>query len=488
MKLPYSKRVAMAPVKSRNRAAVFNELIDSGRADIDPEADVPGVDSDSGDESAGQDEGAAREHYTDVGKSILRKPKEVTLGPRYRGSRVGRHAVTDDEGEDDPFSKGFEDEESGEEDQPELESGGGSSAEDEDGDTPETDISDEDDELSKANALSFQASQRDEVKLAMRDAPKVAVALAKANQADVEKGRAVKQQRKAFDVLLSTRMKLQKALIGVNTVAAISDAELSSQRQDATDAIEAAESAAFTLWSSLSDFRDELDAAKTGEKRKRAALTPDTPTSDLWSHLQAQEIDSVERRDAILQKWSKKTQEGRDIVQRSRLNNTAPQTTVVDVIRHSLADTPRLLKRAYMPRSCAPVQLTEKVVEDERIYDDADFYGLLLKELLESKSADSVTTSNIDLSFQMRREAKTKKHVDTKASKGRKMRYTVHEKLQNFMAPEDRRMWGERQADELFGSLFGQRLGLSEGMEADDEGVEMGDGADAEEALMLFRR
>ncbi|TKA54373.1 hypothetical protein B0A55_13250 [Friedmanniomyces simplex] len=482
----------MAPIKGRNRAAEFEDLVDGGRTDVDPEAEgLPGGHSGSGDESADEDEGAAaREHYEDVGKSKLRKPKEVPLGPRYRGSRVGRHAVThaEDGDEDDPFSKGFEDEES-EDGDPELNGEGGSSAEDGEDDTPETDVSDEDDEPARPNASAFQASQPDEVKLAMRDAPKVAAALAKANQADVEKGCAVKQQRKAFDALLGTRMKLQKALIGVNTVTGIPAHEFAAQGQDAADAIEAAETAAFTLWSSLSDFRDELIAARSGEKRKRAAFTPDTPTPELWSHFQAQEADSLERRNATLQKWSKKTQEGRDIVQRSRINNTAPQTTVVDVIQQHLADTPRLLKRARTPRSCAPVQLANKVTEDEKIYDDADFYGLLLKDLLESKSADSVMTSNIDLSFQMRREAKTKKHVDTKASKGRKLRFTVHEKLQNFMAPEDRRMWGERQADELFGSLFGQRLGLGEEKEAEDEDVEMGDdGVGAEEALMLFRR
>jgi protein AATF/BFR2 len=154
------------------------------------------------------------------------------------------------------------------------------------------------------------------------------------------------------------------------------------------------------------------------------------------------------------------------------------------VIQQHLSDTPRLLKRARTPRSCAPVQLAARIEEDENIYDDADFYGLLLKELLESKSADSVTASNIDVSFQMRREAKTKKNVDTKASKGRKMRYTIHEKLQNFMAPEERGRWSERQADELFGSLFGQRLGLRE----DEEMVDGVDEVDPEEALMLFRR
>ncbi|KAI7140216.1 hypothetical protein KC352_g29632, partial [Hortaea werneckii] len=116
-------------------------------------------------------------------------------------------------------------------------------------------------------------------------------------------------------------------------------------------------------------------------------------------------------------------------------------------------------------------------------------YGLLLKELLEQKSADSVAASNIDLSFQMRRDNKTKKNVDTKASKGRKLRYTVHEKLQNFMVPEDRASWGERQTDELFGSLFGQRLGLAEdGKEDEDEGMEDAQDVDpAEAGLMMFR-
>ncbi|KAK3642176.1 rRNA-processing protein bfr2 [Elasticomyces elasticus] len=476
----------MALNRGRNRAADFGDLAGAERPDFDPEVDDI-LDGDSEDsDGTGEDSGvAARDHYEDVGKSKLRKPKVAPLGPQYRGSKIRREAVTDDEveDEDDPFNKGFEDEDSDE--APELDGEEGSSAEDDDGDEPETEDSEEDDGPSRPNAAVFQPSQREEVKLAMRDAPKVAAALAKANQVDVEKGHAVKQQRKAFDGLLGTRMKLQKALIGVNTVAAVSQDDLAIQRQSAESAIEAAETAAFTLWSSLNDFREELVAARTGEKRKRSAFTIDSSTAELWSQLKAQEADDLERRHAALQKWSKKTQEGRDIAQRSKLNNTAPQTTVLDVIQQHLTDTARLIKRAQTPRSCAPVQLANKVLEDEAIYDDADFYGLLLKELLESKSADSAATSNIDLSFQMRREAKTKKHVDTKASKGRKLRFTVHEKLQNFMAPEDRRAWGERQADEFFGSLFGQRLGLGEEKIEDEP---MDDGVDAEEALMLFRR
>jgi protein AATF/BFR2 len=66
------------------------------------------------------------------------------------------------------------------------------------------------------------------------------------------------------------------------------------------------------------------------------------------------------------------------------------------------------------------------------------------------------------------------------------MRYTVHEKLQNFTAPEDRGTWGERAADELFGSLFGRRMGLGEDVEEEEVEGE-GEGEEEEAGLMMFR-
>jgi protein AATF/BFR2 len=81
------------------------------------------------------------------------------------------------------------------------------------------------------------------------------------------------------------------------------------------------------------------------------------------------------------------------------------------------------------------------------------------------------------------KEAKMRKTVDTKASKGRKMRYTVHEKLQNFMAPEDRGTWEPDAIDRFFGTLLGQKMTLGEGMEIDEE-----EAISPEEAgLRLFR-
>ena len=86
------------------------------------------------------------------------------------------------------------------------------------------------------------------------------------------------------------------------------------------------------------------------------------------------------------------------------------------------------------------------------------------------------------------RDFKVKKVVDTKASKGRKMRYTVHEKLQNFMAPEDKGSWGERQRGDLFSSLLGRKVELGE-REEGEEGrgdEEMDVDGDGEGGLMLF--
>lgn len=77
-------------------------------------------------------------------------------------------------------------------------------------------------------------------------------------------------------------------------------------------------------------------------------------------------------------------------------------------------------------------------------------------------------------------------NVDTKASKGRKMRYTVHEKLRDFMVRDDRTTWGEKQVTELFGGLLGVRTAgedmLMQEDEDDDDEVKR-----EEEGLMLFR-
>lgn len=52
--------------------------------------------------------------------------------------------------------------------------------------------------------------------------------------------------------------------------------------------------------------------------------------------------------------------------------------------------------------------------------------------------------------------------LDPKASKGRKIRYHVHEKLLSFMPPVPTNTWEKEQIDELFRGLLGGNAEMEE--------------------------
>jgi protein AATF/BFR2 len=52
-----------------------------------------------------------------------------------------------------------------------------------------------------------------------------------------------------------------------------------------------------------------------------------------------------------------------------------------------------------------------------------------------------------------------KRKIDTRATKGRKIRYMVHSKLVNYMAPVSQNLFSEEAKTELFNSLFGKGSG-----------------------------
>ncbi|KAF1953703.1 TRAUB-domain-containing protein [Byssothecium circinans] len=491
--------------------------------DFDPESLLDPAPSSSSDDDrsdfSGDDANAGREHYYDVGKSKLRKKEVVPLGPEYTGNRISRH-VAEDEDSDDPFARGFDEHDSDEEgnsidgkeldgdaessggsEELELQNGDDDSGEEDDmeGGEDEDDDSEEDSEDDASGGDSDEESSElrkmmgeskldgnTAVREMMQDTKSLATNLASAAQTDVAKGNAIKRQRKTFDTLLNTRIRLQKALISTNSMVAESHKDEAAPEAS----IEAAETAALNLLNNLTYLRASLDQAHTGQKRKRTSFTSTTPSSKIWDFIHLSESANTKHRKITLEKWSAKTRSVSTGSAKGQLNAGAQQT-LTDVLDSQLNNSTHLIARTQMPRSCAPLQsASSKPTADARIYDDADFYGLLLKELLEQRSADLSTNGTaefvVQAPWQVAREAKTKKVVDTKASKGRRLRYTVHEKLQNFMAPEERGQWGERQRDELFSSLFGQRLGLGEHDEVESEAED--EAMDAEEqGLMLFR-
>jgi len=455
------------------------------RADFDPESLEDPAPSSSSDEQSDdevseiEDANAGREHYATVGKSSLRQKADASIAPLYKGEAVSRDELEDSDS-DDPFAKGFEEEDSEEDD---VEGGmnglaiNGEESEDDDMDSEDMEGSESE---SGSEEEEDDADQASELRSLMKGTKAITSTLAAGAQSDIAKGQAVKTQRKTFDTLLNTRIRLQKALISTNSMAADS-------LNPPAVAVEAAETAALNLLTNLTNLRASLEEARTGTKRKRATFDASTPSAEIWSSISASEKTALPHRKAVLERWSTKTRATTVTNAKNRLNASATQT-LTEVLDAQL-NSSHLVTRTQIPRSCAPLQSAKSTKGSEpipEIYDDADFYGLMLKELLEQRSAsDGAAEFVVQAPWQVAREAKTRKVVDTKASKGRRLRYTVQEKLQNFMAPEDRGMWREQQRDELFGGLFGQRKALDEREDVVSEDEEMG-GAD-EGGLMLFR-
>jgi protein AATF/BFR2 len=460
------------------------DIVDPDTVDMDVDDEDGEIDSD---DALGESDDEKFKDFVFRGSGKPREP--VKNGSKKRATAAdfmsGSEEDENEDEEEDEEEDGDEDEEmlSGEseeeDDQSEMEE-----LEEMD-DDEESEESEDDDDNDEDDDKDDEATRRAELRKMMSEEQKSVVAtISQAAKADAEKGTAVKQQRKTFDSLLNVRIRLQKALVATNSIAASEDAV------DGAEPYQAAEEAAIKLWNTLDGLRHELakaGSAKTGQKRKRA-IDVDTASSQIWERMQSLEEPSIDLRQTTLEKWSSKVRGTTAMPVASKLNNAAQQT-ITDVLQDQLSNSERLVKRTKMPRSCAPIQAKSKVTEDPKIFDDADFYQLLLKELVDQRMVDSAAApasgeSGRPLQWTAVKEAKTKKNVDTKASKGRKMRFTVHEKLQNFMAPEDRCSWEQDAVDRFFGTLLGQRMNLGEEDAVSDEEE---DAPLEEEGLMLFR-
>ncbi|KAK2048088.1 TRAUB-domain-containing protein [Colletotrichum somersetense] len=399
------------------------------------------------------------------------------------------------DGSDEDLLDDLEGSEDEDEDDAEMDSG---EDDDEDEDSGEdSDASDDDQPRRRSSKADARAEQR---KLMSEGQKALAATISAAVQQDARKGLAVREQRKTFDGLLNIRIRLQKALVATNSFSAVEsrckdgDEEEEEEGEQNSEPYEAAEEAALKLLNTLDSFRASLLPAElakqaAGAKRKRGDYDASTSSEAIWEGIQEAEQRASKYRKKVLETWSAKTRSANVEVKSRNLIST--QTSVVASLEDQLLNVDRLVKRTRTPRSCAPAQVARKVNEDPEVYDDADFYQLLLKELVEQRTSDtggggSGAAAQPTVRWAAMKEAKTKKHVDRRASKGRKMRFNVHEKLQNFMAPEDRRAWEQDAIDRLFGTLFGQKMELSE--QASDAEMEDDEDVDAEEAgLRLFR-
>ncbi|KEF52158.1 uncharacterized protein A1O9_11784 [Exophiala aquamarina CBS 119918] len=430
-----------------------------------------------------------------LGESDVERFKNFT----FRGSKINSRGSVE---EDESGSQESEEEDDLSDDQ---------SSEQSEGLDSDVDM-DDDDELSESEPESPASSSassplpskpkssRDLARAELRKAATstsstaaLASALSASASADVKKGQAVKQQQKTFDRLLDARIKLQKGL----TVASELDNTTLVAEQDVQAAAQQAEEAALALWSTIdsircafmgahnaSSHRTKSDGQEELKRKRPLAPTRDTSTSELWNHTTALDLSTNAVHRATLDKWNAKTQPIIDAsAARSKLLPGSSSHTHSSRLT-SVLDT-------YLASSSATLIQSSTPSDHNALYDDMPFYQSLLRDLITSRNAATGTDNSdtIYLPPKLHTSGSRAKKVDTKASKGRKVRYNVHEKLQDFMAVEDRGTWEDAARTEFFASLFGNRGALDEVDDDDEEDGGDGDGDAGKEevALRLFR-
>uniref|UniRef100_A0A7I4XXF1 Protein AATF n=1 Tax=Haemonchus contortus TaxID=6289 RepID=A0A7I4XXF1_HAECO len=167
-------------------------------------------------------------------------------------------------------------------------------------------------------------------------------------------------------------------------------------------------------------------------------------------------------RDSTLIKWEGRTR----LVASRRPKNASTdfsafeKENVVSQIEKVCSDKQRLIKRSRIKKSdIERIGGNPEADEDEEIYDDDDFYQVLLKELIDKKSSNTqdpvaMTRHYIEMQKLKSKRAR-KKEIDHRASKDRKIKYIPIPKLVNFHpAMPEMVEWNHETRNELFKSLF----------------------------------
>ena len=266
------------------------------------------------------------------------------------------------------------------------------------------------------------------------------------------KGQAVTAQLSTWDKLLEQRILLQKMLTKVNTFPQNLESFVDQDDPEHSKLANRASKALSSLLLKSVQLKNCLERKGVEDSKgmKRSL-------SEMSEWLKTDFEEGEPRRKERLVMWSDRTQ---------RLGSiSAMNTPALEQIEQITSNMARLVKRTQVVRVECDILGQEKKeaegqCEDKNIFDDSDFYHHLLRELIEKKTSSNSEAGEAGkhwLQIQKLR-SKLKKKVDTRASKGRKVRYDIHSKLVNFMAPVRLTdQMPDKARKELFTSLFGAR-------------------------------
>ncbi|KAJ2249179.1 rRNA-processing protein bfr2 [Coemansia sp. RSA 455] len=358
---------------------------------------------------------------------------------------------------------------------------------------------------SEAEVEDVAAGSRDRIRDEIRRLEEGEKALLKTitqtARSDVEKGQHAVNQTRLWEGALDARIRVQKLVTAANElpqydlfsklVEESCLGDTSAAEED--NCLENARQSVRLLLGSLVDLRRALVAqspsvkqaqqeaisAQAGSKRNAMqALDDEDELAATWGELEELRGELQPYRDESLEKWSNKVQISSSVTATKKFK--AVNQGIMHQIGQALAGKDRLIERTQLKRAEYKIigKADEKEDNDEsknlsaavdahlkdrdvEIFDDTDFYQQLLRELIESRMVDSNDpTSSLGVRWAaVKQQSRAKKRtMDNKASKGRKIRYHVIEKLQSFMPPIPAGTWHEDMVNELFSSLLGQKV------------------------------
>lgn len=353
--------------------------------------------------------------------------------------------------------------------------------EDEDEDDAEEEDEDDDEDESDFDAGDFDLAPK---KPAESAAPVDANPSMKPSNlsADIQKGNCIQNQLHIWEKLLEIRIHSQKVLIKANTLPAFDQMNaLRTEHPNFDEAVRQTESNVDKLLSKLTEMQSLLVAGYpetkdlNPRKRKTEDATDRNDSSKVakYSDLLTDRFTSyTDYRNTVLLKWHDRT---KVLTPGSKEGKHAAQHNILQNISGILANRSDLIRRTQLHKggyeiigAAKPVPVADASGADAapdqihsgEIYDDTDFYHTQLRELIEFKANSASNPAEMDRQFVelQKLRKKMKKAVDTRASKGRKIRYVVHNKMVNFMARNDTSEWTDEAKNELYSSLFGARV------------------------------
>ena len=198
---------------------------------------------------------------------------------------------------------------------------------------------------------------------------------------------------------------------------------------------------------------DDLDYPKSAINPKSS----DSKMQQYWDEMTRIDAALDPFAQSALQKWHNKMTLSSDLKSKKSLKmlNQDPYQQV----QIALQDEERLVARTHVFRDNSKKRIgCEETREFADIYDDNDFYQVLLKDWTASHGALSSSTASAMSAILIPSAKKQhRENVDQRASKGRKIRYDVHAKLVNYMVPQiEKGAWNDTKIDEFYASLLGQ--------------------------------